>query len=432
MSGHVVLGSYPQSGKSTSLQVYRQGKGVLTLWRLAASYRSKGEEMEVCMESRLAKRACGLFLFALVVLAFVRFSAADNSASSGSGSVAETAHMQIARASHSSTLLPDGKVLIAGGFGGSGTERDPYRSTEIYDPHAGSFQPAGNMTIGRTGHTATLLKNGKLLIAGGWTGRYNLRRSAELYDPATGVFTPTGDMVIERAGNTAALLPDGRVLVAGGEDRSENALSSAEVYDPSTGKFTRTGDMTEPRGQATATALRNGKVLIVGGGCGRCPSQNVYRSAELYDPATGKFTFTGQMAVGRNKHASVLLASGKVLVVGGSDNRGWHGEYSSAEIYDPATGTFSATGAMSASRFKLPHAAVLLDNGTVLVAGGGNFGEVYDETKGTFSKVEGNLGAARFFASATVLPDGNTLITGGYAESGGGLPSTAGAWIYTP
>jgi hypothetical protein len=239
-------------------------------------------------------------------------------------------------------------------------------------------------------------------------------------------------MVVERAGNTAALLPDGRVLVAGGEEPSENALSSAEVYDPSTGKFTRTGDMTEPRGEATATALRNGKVLIVGGGSGHYPSQNVYLSAELYDPATGKFTSTGQMAVGRHKHAAVLLGSGKVLVVGGSDNRDWHGEYSSAEIYDPATGMFSVTGTMSTARFKLPYAAVLLGNGTVLVAGGGSFAEVYDESKRSFSKVEGSLGAARFFASATVLPDGKALITGGYAESGGDLPSTTGAWIYRP
>jgi Kelch motif len=390
------------------------------------------EGMEASMESRLAKVCCGLFLLPLAVLPFVRSGASDVSATSRAGSIAETAHMQIARASHSSTLLPDGKVLIAGGFGGSGTESNPYRSTEIYDPRTGSFQPGGNMSIGRTGHTATLLKNGKLLIAGGWTGRYNLRRSAELYDPATGVFTPTGDMVIERAGNTAALLSDGRVLVSGGEDRSENALSSAELYDPATGKFTRTGDMTEPRGQATATALKNGKVLIVGGGSGHYPSQNVYRSAEFYDPATGKFTSTGQMGVGRHKHAAVLLASGKVLVVGGSDNRDWHGEYSSAEIYDPATGTFSATGAMSASRFKLPYAAVLLDNGTVLVAGGGSFAEVYDESKGSFGKVEGSLGAARFFASATALPGGKTLITGGYTESGSGLPSTTGAWIYKP
>src|SRR5271156_2538651 len=384
------------------------------------------------MESRFAGKAFAFFVLPLMVLPFLRFRATDNSATSRAGSVAETVHMQMARASHSSTLLPDGKVLIAGGFGGSGTESNPYKSAEIYDPRTGSFQPAGSMSIGRSGHTATLLKNGKLLIAGGWTGRYNLRRSAELYDPATGVFTPTGDMVIERAGNTAALLPDGRVLVAGGEDRGENALSSAEIYDPSTGEFTRIGDMTEPRGEATATALRNGKILIVGGGSGHYPSQNVYRSAELYDPATGKFTSTGQMIVGRHKHAAVLLGSGKVLVVGGSDNRDWHGEYSSAEIYDSATGRFSSTGTMSAARFKLPYAAVLLDNGTVLVAGGGSFAEVYDESKGSFSKVEGSLGAARFFASATVLPGGKTLITGGYAESGGGLPSTAGAWIYKP
>jgi hypothetical protein len=367
-----------------------------------------------------------------MLLPFVHLSAPDSSVSSTAGTVAETAHMQVARASHSSTLLRDGRVLIAGGFGGSGTESNPYRSAEIYDPRTGSFRPAGDMTIGRSGHTATLLTNGKLLISGGWTGRYNLRRSAELYDPATGVFSATGDMVIERAGNTAALLSDGRVLVAGGEDRGENALASAEIYDPATGKFTRTGDMTEPRGQATATALRNGKVLIVGGGSGRYPSQDVYRSAELYDPATGKFTSTGQMTVGRHKHAAVLLPSGKVLVVGGSDNRDWHGEYSSAEVYDPATGTFSATGEMNVARFKLPYAAVLLVNGKVLVAGGGSFAEVFDETKGSFSKVEGNLGAARFFASATVLPDGKTLITGGYAETGGNLPSTASAWIYQP
>jgi Kelch motif len=163
------------------------------------------------MESRFTRKAFAFVLFPLMLLPFLRSHAPGYSASFSAGSVSETAHMQIARASHSSTLLPDGKVLIAGGFGGSGTESNPYRSTEIYDPRIGSFRPGGNMTIGRTGHTATLLKNGRLLIAGGWTGRYNVRRSAELYDPATGVFTPTGDMVIERAGNTAALLPDGRV-----------------------------------------------------------------------------------------------------------------------------------------------------------------------------------------------------------------------------
>ncbi len=383
------------------------------------------------MESCFAMRS-GLLLIPLMVLPVLRLAGPGAPVSSGAGTVVETGSMHAARASHTATLLPSGKVLIAGGFAGSGTEYRPYASTELYDPQTGSFQPAGNMTIGRSGHTTTLLKNGKVLIVGGWTGQYDARRAAELYDPTTGTIRPTGNMVIERAGSTATLLADGKVLVAGGVDRNENTLGSAELYNPATGTFSLTGNMTVPRGGHTATALKNGSVLIAGGGSGHYPSQTVYRSAELYDPATGKFTPTGQMTVDRHKHAAVLLPSGKVLVVGGSDNRDWRGEYSSAELYDPANGTFSATGAMNTSRFKLPAAVLLLNNGKVLVAGGGSFAEVYDPVRGVFSTVTGSLGAARFFASVTLLPDGKALITGGYAETRGGLPSTASAWIYQP
>jgi hypothetical protein len=323
-------------------------------------------------------------------------------------------------------------VLIAGGFAGSGSEYSPYRTAELYDPSSGTFQSVTEMSIGRSGHTATLLKNGKVLIVGGWTGRYDLRGSAEIFDPATNRFAATGNLVIERAGNTATLLADGRVLVAGGEDRQENAIASAEIYDPATGKFTLTGSMTDPRGAHTATALKDGRILIVGGGSGHYPSQNVYRSAELFDPATGKFSLAGQMTVGRHKHAAILLRSGKVLIVGGSDNRDWHGEYASAEIFDPVSGAFAATGTMSTARFKLPAAVALLPDGRVLVAGGGPFAELYDEISGTFTKVPGTLGAARYFASATLIPGGKALITGGYAESGGSLPATPAAWLYQP
>jgi Galactose oxidase, central domain/Kelch motif len=383
------------------------------------------------MKSRSPKIA-GFFLLPLILAPLVCSSGADAPWPSGPGSVAEIAAMHIARASHSSTLLPSGKVLIAGGFAGSGGENNPYKTAELYDPSSKTFQSVAEMSIGRSGHTATLLKNGRVLIVGGWTGRYDLRGSAEIFDPATNSFAPTGNLVVERAGNTATLLADGRVLIAGGEDRQENKIGSAEIYDPSTGKFTQTGSMAEARAAHTATALKDGRVLIVGGGSGHYPSQNVYRSAEVYDPATGKFASTGQMSVGRHKHAAILLGSGRVLIVGGSDNRDWHGEYSSAEIYDPASGTFSATGSMSTPRFKLPEAAALLPNGKVLVAGGGPFAELYDETTGTFSKVSGSLGAARFFASATPLSGGRALITGGYAESGSGLPATPGAWLYQP
>jgi hypothetical protein len=372
------------------------------------------------------------FSLGLILVPVLAFSRSGAPWPSGSGSVTEIAAMRIARASQSATLLPSGKVLIAGGFSGSGGESNPYSSTELFDPHSGTFEQAASMSIGRSGHTATLLKNGKVLIVGGWTGRYQLRRSAELYDPSTNTFAPTGNLIVERAGNTATLLPDGRVLIVGGEDRQEDALASAELYDPDTGAFTLTGSMAEPRGAHTATALKNGKVLIAGGGSGHYPSQNVYRSAELFDPATGKFTPAGQMTAARHKHAAILLSSGRVLIVGGSDNRDWRGEYASAELYDPSAGSFTATGAMNSSRFKLPAAVALLPDGKALVAGGGAFAELYDETTGTFTKIPGRLGAARFFASTTLLTGGRALITGGYAEGGNGLPATARAWLYQP
>jgi Kelch motif/Galactose oxidase, central domain len=382
------------------------------------------------MKLRLARTSSAHLLFPLVPLLLNCFSGTGTSASFAGGSLRETARMHTQRADHTSTLLPSGKVLIAGGFAGSGTESHPFSTAELYDPRSGAFEPAGSMILGRSGHTATLLKNGKVLIVGGWTGPSASRRAAEIYDPATGKFTPTGNLAVERSGNTATLLPDGKVLVTGGVDRSEHSLASAEIYDPETGTFALTGTMSEPRDQHTATMLKNGKVLVIGGGSGDYPSQTVYRSAELYDPATGKFAPTGQMTECRHKHAAILLPSGRVLIVGGSDNRDWHGEYSSAEIYDPATATFRTTGVMGTSRFKLPEAVVLLKSGKVLIAGGGRFAEVYDETKGTFTPAAGTFGASRFFASATLLPNGNALISGGYGETGGGLPATASAWIY--
>jgi hypothetical protein len=383
------------------------------------------------MKSR-SRKTSGFLLLSLMLVPWLCSPRAGARWPSAPGTVSEIAAMHIARASHTSTLLPNGKVLISGGFAGSGGESNPYATAELFDVSSGTFQSVGSMSIGRSGHTATLLKNGKVLIVGGWTGHYDRLGSAEIYDPASGAFTPTGSMVIERAGNTATLLPDGRVLVAGGVDRQENAMASAEIYDPATGKFVQTGSMAEPRQAHTATALKDGRVLIVGGGSGHYPSQNIYRSAELFDPGTGKFTSAGQLTVGRHKHGAILLRSGKVLVVGGSDNRDWRGEYASAEIYDPAPGTFSETGAMNTARLKLPAAAALLPNGRVLVAGGGPFAELYDETTGTFTRVPGSLGSARFFASLTLLSGGKALITGGYAESGNGLPATPAAWLYQP
>ena len=327
-----------------------------------------------------------------------------------------TGRMATARASHTATLLSNGKVLIAGGM-----ERNDVHtnSAELYDSATGRFVVTGNMNVKRSGHTATRLSNGKVLIAGG--SNMDWLSSAEIYDPSTGVFTLTGNMSVRRGGATATFLADGRVLILGGYDGGLH--SGGEIYDPATDKFTATGNMGAGRSAHTATLLSNGKVLITGGGANR----NVLASSELYDPASGTFAKTGDMSVVRHKHAAIKLPNGDVLIVGGSDNRDWRGRYASAEIYKPAAGTFSAAGNMNTARFKLPASVNLLNNGMVFVAGGDTRTETYNRATNTFNVVKGEMDAARFYSTATLLSDGGVLIIGGYNTN---IEASAGAWLY--
>ena len=252
-----------------------------------------------------------------------------------------TGSMTLDRVGHTATLLPNGQVLIAG----------PDSSAELYDPAAGSFARTGNMGTFHAYHTATLLPNGTVLIAGGFSA------TAEVYDPATGLFTPTGSMATQREAHTATLLPNGTVLIAGGFSATTE-LTTAEVYDPATGSFMPTGSMAFPRSVNTATLLPNGAVLVAGGFFSGS-------SAELYDPATGSFMPAGSLGTPRAFHTATLLPSGKVLLTGGFD-RG--DGLSAAELYDPVIHSFTLTGGMTQARGK--HTAALLRNGDVLVAGG--------------------------------------------------------------
>ena len=302
---------------------------------------------------------------------------------------------------HTATLLPSGKVLVAGGSDGidslrqrravrsslrhlhgngfprhaplSGTRRPcclPARSSsrgalngvsalssaELYDPASGTFTSTGSLATVRIGHTATLLPSGKVLVVGGFgTGAY--LNSAELYDPASGTFTATGSLATARSNHTATLLPSGKVLVVGGADGG-SYLSSAELYDPASGTFTATGSLAAarslPHGDAAAfrqgpcrgglqrrrrseqrRAVRSGLRHLHGHGFARhgprrstrrpccLPARSSSRpalgssSAELYDPASGTFTATGSLATARQLHTATLLPSGKVLVAGG-------------------------------------------------------------------------------------------------------------------
>lgn len=338
------------------------------------------------------------------------------------GSVNPIRSMTRPRAAHTATLLPNGNVLVAGGFAG---DENSLAGAEIFDPATGTFAFAGDMSAPRAGHTATLLSTGKVLIAGGYNGNY--LASAELYDPEARTFTPINRMVTARSEHLAILLTNGKVLIAGGVGTGWTFLADAEIYDPATGVFTGTGHMLAARESHTATLLVNGKVLIAGGHRGRRKEITIYSSAEIYDPATGGFSATGDMTRIRHKHEAVLLADGRVLIIGGADERDGRGAYTSAEIYNPGRGTFTATGNMNSPRYKLRGTAILLNTGKVLVAGGASRAEVFDPSTSTFSYAAGDMGTPRFFASATRLQNAQVLIAGGYDENN---KVSSNAWVY--
>jgi len=322
-----------------------------------------------------------------------------------------TGDMSTNRTAHTATVLPSGKVLIAGGdaclFTGYYYEDCPLSSAELYDVSAGTFATTGKMSVPRVFHTATLLPNGKVLVTGGHDA------SAELYDPSSGTFAATGSMSVGRSSHTATLLASGKVLITGGQGVS-GVLATAELYDPNSGTFTATGAMTAQRTSHTATLLANGKVLIAGGS----NSTGEQATAELYDPAAGGGSFTAtnkSMVSKRGSHAATLLGTGNVIITGGTANGV---SLSSAEVYDVGADSFSATGPMMTARDS--HFAVRLTNGDVLVAGG-SFGsdagftaELYNTASGTFAET-GGMETGRALAAALLLPapDGRVFVSGG-------------------
>jgi len=339
------------------------------------------------------------------------------------GSLVRGSEMLAPRSGHSATLLPDGRVLIAGGMR---RNQDFYRSAELYDPASGKFQSTGEMHVARVGHAAALLRSGKVLIAGGWVG-HDVTDEAELYDPATGKFTVIAPMTTKRGHLAMTLLRDGNVLVTGGagenDDGPGSSLVAADIFDAATQRFRPTGAMHYARVAQTNTLLPDGRVLLAGG-----RGAAVTARAEVYDPKTGTFSETGSMLAPRYKHTAGLLPDGRVLLAGGSNERDWHGTLSSAEIYDPQRGTFTAAAALHDARFKLPP-AVQLRSGQLLVAGGNPQAELYDARTGKFVVVPGAMSDARHFMSETLLSDGRVLLAGGYAYS---PEATAETWIYRP
>lgn len=334
----------------------------------------------------------------------------------------QSLHLGIARSAHTATTLLDGRVLVTGGFAGSEAGLD---STEIFDPTFESFTPGPDLLEARLAHTATRLNDGRVLIVGGLdNGRY--LASAELYDPTTDAFNETGPLHDARSGHAAVLLADGRVLIVGGVGAGWTFLASAEIYDPDSGIFTPTGSMQTARESHTATVLADGRVLVVGGHTGQRRALEILASAEVYDLASGSFEVVGSLNTARHKHDAVLLADGRVLILGGADARDEQGQFASAELFDPRTRTFAPTAAMHFTRYKIQGTSLRLPDGRVAVLGGPGPLETFDPMTNAFVLSAIDLGPTRLFSAVAPLTDGRLLVTGGY---GSGISASDGAWV---
>jgi hypothetical protein len=332
-----------------------------------------------------------------------------------------------ARVDQTSTVLANGKVLVAGGY--DLNYNGPIASAELYDPGLGTWSATGSMTVERAYQTATLFTSGplsgKVLIAGGdgiIAYPNSALASAELYDPSTGTWTATGSMSVARGSHDATLLPNGKVLVTGGQGTANAYLASAELYDPTTQTWATTTPMSVARAFQTDTLFTAGslagKVLVAGG---QTTGGGYLVSASLYDPLAQTWTATGSMAAGRAGQTATLLLNGNVLVAGGSTTGGI--TVATADLYNPATQTWSTTGSMATARYV--QIAALLPSGLVLTAGGYNgsyltSAELYDPGTGTWS-VTGNMTLDHAEFSAVYLGGNEVLVEGGDTAVGSGV-----------
>jgi MYXO-CTERM domain-containing protein len=324
-----------------------------------------------------------------------------------------------ARNDHTLTLLSDGRVLAAGGRNGLGST--VVSTTQVYDPAADTWTAGGSLTAARRLHTATLLPDGRVLIAGGVNTGGSLA-TAEIYDPATNTCTATAPLASAAQWRTATRLTDGRVLVAGGENGS-TALNTAQIFDPATSTWAAATTMTAARRQHAATLLADGRVLVAGGvGSGAPPP--IHASAEVFDPATDTWTATGAMTVASHVRAALItLADGRALSIGGTSTAAEDGPPTAVtELYDPVANTWAATGSLTVAR-TYTEAFRLVDGGVLIVAGNIGTGaaatavrttEIYDPATATW-RAGVSLTTARSGAMnyGVRLSDGRILVAGG-------------------
>jgi N-acetylneuraminic acid mutarotase len=382
-------------------------------------------------------------VFVIVLLSVITATAEPifGSSASTTGSWALTGSMHIARISPIAVTLPNGKVLVTGGF----NNPNSFASSELWDPSTGKWTKTGSMTVDRVNATITLLNTGKVLVAGGLTSG-GPTTSCNLYDSATGKWTKTGSMGGPRYMHTATLLVDGRVLVAGGIGTQQGvSLDTAEIYDPTSGKWTGAAEMSTAREGHAASLLSDGDVLVTGGDAAILTGSQ--GSTEVYDPSRNVWTVVGRMTSSRFFHTQSTLGDGTVIVAGGAYGDGdAYNSFPSTDRFDPASEIWEATGAMMVIRGGNPtitgrsfHTATTLSDGSVLVAGGTGYeheassmrvlatAELYDPSTGTWTLTP-DMHVGRVEHAAVALRDGRAMVIGGSTTG----PATATAEIFTP
>lgn len=354
---------------------------------------------------------------------------APSASSSGSGPaeagrLVDTGRMTVPRAVATATRLLDGRVLVAGGCTTDGCDLGSAggATAELYDPATGTFARTGNLTLSRDSHQAVLLPDGRVLLIGGW-GATSVLASTDAYDPRHGTFSPGPTMLTAREGMVPIQLSDGRVLLAGGFIATRPTTAAAEILDPVNATFSATGDLTQPRGAYAAARLADGRVLIAGG----ITNGVVTNTAEIFDPARGRFTTTGSMSTSRYKGGALALPDGRILVFGGSGDIDGTVLYDTTELYDPGTGRFTPGPGMLWARYKLADSTIQLASGDYLLTAGAPTPERFSVSSLSFAPVAGSLDATRLFLAAAPIDADRVLLVGGYDRT---IRVTDRAWVY--
>jgi hypothetical protein len=337
--------------------------------------------------------------------------------------------MSSPRAVHAAVTLPDGKVALIGGCVIDGCDPGPgSRTVDIFNPRTNRVRQGGTLALSRLGTAAVALADGRILIAGGWSGR-QVTASVEIFDPKTGTSAEVGRLRTPRGDIGHVTLSDGRVALIGGVEGAR-AVGDVDIFDPRTGRLTPGPSLLTPRASAMPVRLGDGRILVTGGaenaGSRRVPSA----ASEIADVKLTKWRATGPLAHARYKHAVVALADGRALVVGGSDSRDRQGKITAMEVFDGVRNGFAAAGRTLRPRFKIGGGVAVLGDGRVFIGAGAEQPEVYDPRSKQSTLVDVELGAVRSFATVSLLPDGRVLIAGGYEENS--IAVSRGLWLVRP